>query len=193
VLAGAPLLAAPAAANAKEWVFAPHSGRTALVYRFDIDTGLCNTDARSLFRLQSPRLATITACTAPGRPPVTQWPSDDLRSSRCRASRIRTLLKVPAGGERWCSVAVVCLRSCRRNSGNSAARRIALNERLTFRSSAAVPMLDVNTSPDSVHSEPARKGPDSRGRGYLRFERAARPLEAPRGAILLDTRQGYRS
>ena len=79
VLAGAPLLAAPAAANAKEWVFAPHSGRTALVYRFDIDTGLCNTDARSLFRLQSPRLATITACTAPGRPLVTQWPSDDFQ------------------------------------------------------------------------------------------------------------------
>jgi TonB family protein len=79
VLAGAPLLAAPAAANAKEWVFEPHPGRTALVYRFDIDTGLCNVDAGSLFRLQSPTLATITACTTPGRPLVTPWPSDDLQ------------------------------------------------------------------------------------------------------------------
>ena len=78
VLTGAPLLAAPAAANAKEWVFEPHPGRTALVYRFDIDTGLCNADARSLFRLRSRTLATITACTAPGRPLVTPWPSDDL-------------------------------------------------------------------------------------------------------------------
>jgi TonB family protein len=79
VLAGVPQLAAPAAANAKEWVFEPHSGRTALVYRFDIDTGLCNVDARSLFRLQSRTLATITACTAPGRPLVTPWPIDDLQ------------------------------------------------------------------------------------------------------------------
>jgi TonB family protein len=79
VLSGAPLLAAPAAANAKEWVFEPHPGRTALVYLFDIDTGLCNADARSLFRLQSRALATITACTEPGRPVVTPWPSDDLQ------------------------------------------------------------------------------------------------------------------
>ena len=79
VLTGAPLLAAPAAENAKEWVFEPHPGRTALVYRFDIDTGLCNADARSLFRLESRTLATITACTTPGRPLVTPWPSDDLQ------------------------------------------------------------------------------------------------------------------
>jgi len=78
VLSGAPLLAAPAAANAKEWVFEPQAGRTALVYRFDIDSGLCNADTRSLFRLQSRTLATITACTGPGRPLVTPWPSDDL-------------------------------------------------------------------------------------------------------------------
>ena len=50
VLTGAPRLSASAAANAKEWVFEPHLERTALVYRFDIDTGLCNADARSLFR-----------------------------------------------------------------------------------------------------------------------------------------------
>jgi TonB family protein len=77
VSTGAPLLAAPAAANAKEWVFEPHSGRTALVYLFDIDTALCNVDARSLFRLQSRTLATITARTRPGRPWVTPWRSDD--------------------------------------------------------------------------------------------------------------------
>jgi TonB family protein len=59
-------------------MFEPHPGRTALVYRFDIDTGLCNVDARSLFRLQSRTLATITACTSPGRPLVTPWPADDL-------------------------------------------------------------------------------------------------------------------
>ena len=79
VLTGAPLLAAAAAANAKEWVFEPRPGRTALVYRFDIDAAVCNVDARSLFRLQSATLATITACTAPGHPLVTPWPADDLQ------------------------------------------------------------------------------------------------------------------
>jgi TonB family protein len=80
VLSGAPLRAAPPAANAREWVFEPQSaGSTVLVYRFDIDSGRCNEDARSLFRLQSPTLATVTACTGPGRPPVTPWPSDDLQ------------------------------------------------------------------------------------------------------------------
>jgi TonB family protein len=79
VLAGLPLLAGPAAANARQWVFEAQSRRTALVYRFDIDGGLCNTDTESLFRLQSERLATVTACTGPGRPTGTPWPYDDLQ------------------------------------------------------------------------------------------------------------------
>jgi TonB family protein len=78
VLTGAPLLAGPAAANAREWTFEPQAGRIVLVYRFDIDHGLCNADTRSLFRLRSRTLATITACTGPDRPLTTLWETDDL-------------------------------------------------------------------------------------------------------------------
>jgi TonB family protein len=77
ILSGVPMLADPAAANAKEWVFEPKSGTTALVYRFEIDPGLCNTDTQSFFRLRSHTLATVTACTAPGPPRATPWPSDE--------------------------------------------------------------------------------------------------------------------
>jgi TonB family protein len=76
VLAGAPLLAEPAAANARQWVFEPYAGRTAVVYRFDIDAALCNDDTGGLFRLESPTLATVTACSAPWRAHA-KWPDDD--------------------------------------------------------------------------------------------------------------------
>jgi TonB family protein len=77
VLSGEPLLAAPAATNAREWVFSPvAAGRTVLVYRFDIESDRCNDDTRSLFRLPSPALAIVTACTSAGRNAVSPWTGD---------------------------------------------------------------------------------------------------------------------
>jgi outer membrane biosynthesis protein TonB len=66
-LSGPAVLRTAAVANARLWKFGPGRREDVIVYRFDIDLGACNDDSRSLFRLVERHLATITACSGPGR------------------------------------------------------------------------------------------------------------------------------
>lgn len=77
VLHGDPRLSAAASSSAREWTY-PSGAKQVVVYRFDIDDGVCNDDQHSLFRLRYGTLATVTACS---KPPVrigAPWPDDDL-------------------------------------------------------------------------------------------------------------------
>ena len=77
LLAGVKALAPAALANARLWSLSPGARREVIVYRFEIDPATCNDDSRSLFRLERPNLALITACSRLGR----EWvpsPSDEL-------------------------------------------------------------------------------------------------------------------
>jgi outer membrane biosynthesis protein TonB len=67
-LTGPSLLAVAAVANVRQWTLTPGVRTGVVVYRFEIADGLCNDDGRSLFRLDQPNLAIITACTGAGRP-----------------------------------------------------------------------------------------------------------------------------
>jgi TonB family protein len=69
-LAGPEVLREPAVANARQWTLAPGEKTGTIVYRFEIDEAICDDDSRSLFRLVHANVALITACTRPGRAPV---------------------------------------------------------------------------------------------------------------------------
>jgi TonB family protein len=72
-LSGPALLRPAAVANARQWTlwtagrFAPAPRTDVIAYQFVIDHAKCNDDSRSLFRMHKRSLATITACTGPGR------------------------------------------------------------------------------------------------------------------------------
>jgi len=78
-LHGDPRLSAAASSSAREWTYPSGAGKQVVVYRFDIDDGVCNDDQHSLFRLRYGALATVTACSKPTPMwnPAT-WPDDDL-------------------------------------------------------------------------------------------------------------------
>ena len=59
-LAGPPSLVPAVLANVKQWTVPPDVGP--IVFRFEYVRGTCNDDRRSLFRLEKPNLAVITAC-----------------------------------------------------------------------------------------------------------------------------------
>jgi outer membrane biosynthesis protein TonB len=63
-LSGPATLRTAAVDNSKRWTLAAGARTDVLVYRFEIDDGLCNDDRRSLFRLMNPNLAVITACSS---------------------------------------------------------------------------------------------------------------------------------
>lgn len=71
-LSGPNLLVPAVIGNVKERTLSPGKRTEALVYRFEIAPGVCNDDSRSLFSLVYPNLAVITACSALGRPLVSQ-------------------------------------------------------------------------------------------------------------------------
>lgn len=66
-VAGPTALATAAVANVQGWTLAAGPVIDWLVFRFEIDSGVCNDDNHSLFRLTRSNLAVITACTGPGR------------------------------------------------------------------------------------------------------------------------------
>lgn len=75
VLTGPPVLVRAAIENMSSWRLSPNLRDGAMVFRFDIDPARCQDDTRGLFRLVRPNFATVTACSAPGRP-VAKWPYD---------------------------------------------------------------------------------------------------------------------
>lgn len=78
-LHGDPRLSAAASTSAREWIYGPGVRKQVVVYRFDIDDGVCNDDQHSLFRLRYGTLATVTACSRPTpRWNPAPWPDDDL-------------------------------------------------------------------------------------------------------------------
>jgi len=64
---GPALLARAVVANVKGWTLAPGPPTDWIVFRFEIESGACNDDGRSLFRLARANLAVVTACTGSGR------------------------------------------------------------------------------------------------------------------------------
>ncbi len=76
-LTGPDVLVPAVLANVRLWTLSPGVSTGTIVYRFEIDYGACNDDSRSLFRLAKPNLAVITACSGPGRAPVSS-PSSEL-------------------------------------------------------------------------------------------------------------------
>jgi TonB family protein len=90
-LSGPAALRPDAVANARQWTLAPGEPTDAIVYRFEIDDGLCNADRQSLFRLARPDLAVITACTGLGRarqePPHDEVPVEDYGARQPRGWR----------------------------------------------------------------------------------------------------------
>jgi hypothetical protein len=67
VLTGPVLLARPSIENVRTWKWPAGVRDAAIVYRFEIDSGLCRDDRQSLFRLVHSNFVRVTACSAPGR------------------------------------------------------------------------------------------------------------------------------
>ena len=72
-LVGPPELAPAAVDNLRQWMFPLTARDVYTVYRFEFTAGRCNDDARSLFRLESPNLAIVTACTRVDRKQPLPW------------------------------------------------------------------------------------------------------------------------
>jgi hypothetical protein len=77
-LVGPLMLARAVVANVKGWTLGPGPATDWLVFRFEIESGRCNDDGHSLFRLVHWNLAVVTACTAPGRGFARRPPEDPL-------------------------------------------------------------------------------------------------------------------
>ncbi len=75
-LSGPDPLVLPALANVRQWTLSPGLEGGVVVFRFEIDQAFCNDDSRSLFRLMSPNLALVTACSTLGRVPASAPPDD---------------------------------------------------------------------------------------------------------------------
>ncbi len=66
-LTGPALLAQPSIENVRTWKWPTGVRNAAVVYRFEIDFGICRDDHQSLFRMVHANLVVVTACSAPGR------------------------------------------------------------------------------------------------------------------------------
>ncbi len=77
-LVGPLMLARAVVANVKGWTLGPGPATDWLVFRFEIESGRCNDDGHSLFRLMHWNLAVVTACTAPARGFAGRPPEDPL-------------------------------------------------------------------------------------------------------------------
>jgi TonB family protein len=64
VVRGSKALGEAALDNAKTWRLSTGRHDGAIVFRFEIDPGLCNDSRRTLFRLAYPNMAVVTACRA---------------------------------------------------------------------------------------------------------------------------------